>query len=212
MKTSIHTRARTVALATLLAACAAGLPSFAHAAEVAGVKLEDSVKVGGKELRLNGAGVRTRAMFKVYALGLYLGKKEVSADAVMASAGPRRIAIVMLRDISGDDFGQAFMSGLNANTDKSEKGKIVNQILKFGEKFANINGLKKGDSVTMDWLPDKGTTIDLNGKPITEALPDQAFFNALLKIWLGEKPVDTSLKPLLLGNKPEAVASTAPGG
>jgi hypothetical protein len=32
-----------------------------------------------------------------------------------------------------------------------------------------------------------------------EALPDAAFYNALLRIWLGQKPADDELKTALLG-------------
>ncbi len=190
---------------SLALACAAaaalwlGNPAPALAVDVAGVKIEDSAKVAGKDLRLNGAGVRTRAIFKVYAMGLYLGKKETTTDAVLASTGPRRFTIVMLREVSGDDFGQAFMTGINNNTDKAEKGKIVNQMVKLGEIFVNVGGLKKGDRLIVDWVPDKGTVIELNGKSLSEPLPELGFYNALLKIWLGDKPADSDLKPLLLG-------------
>lgn len=184
-------------LAAALAAALATLP--AAAVEVGGVKLDDSLKVAGKDLKLNGAGVRTRAVFKVYAMGIYLGKKETSTDGVLGASGPRRISIVMLRDVSGDDFGQAFMTGINANSDKGEKGKFVNQMVKLGEVFQNVGGLKKGDALTVDWVPEKGTVIELNGKSISDPLPDLAFYNAILKIWLGEKPADSSLKPQLLG-------------
>ena len=46
-----------------------------------------------------------------------------------------------------------------------------------------------------------GNGPTLNGKSVSEPLPDLAFYNALLKIWLGDKPADTSLKPALLGEK-----------
>jgi Chalcone isomerase-like len=173
----------------------------AQAVEVAGVKLEEGAKVAGKDLKLNGAGVRTRAVFKVYVMGLYLGKKETTTEAVLASTGPRRITLSMLREVSGEDFGQAFMNGINANSDKAEKSKIVGQIVKLGEIFVAVGSLKKGDLVNVDWVPDKGTTIELNGKSISDPLPDAAFYNALLKIWLGDKPADTALKPLLLGGQ-----------
>jgi hypothetical protein len=199
MYTPLRTLLGPVAVAAL--ALLAAPPAWA--ADVGGVKIDDAVKVAGKDLRLNGAGLRTRAMFKVYAMGLYLGKKETSAEAVLAAAGPRRFTIVMMREVTGDDFGQAFMSGINANTDKAEKSKIVGQMVKFGEMFVNVAALKKGDTLTVDWVPDKGTVIELNGKSIIEPLPDQAFYNALLKIWLGDKPADTALKPLLLGAKAE---------
>ena len=199
-QTSTRLTTWTAAFAALAAACCLLVPTTSHALEVGGVKLDDTAKVAGKELRLNGAGLRTRAMFKVYALGLYLGKKETTTEAVLASSGPRRITIVMLREVSGDDFGQAFMAGINANTDKAEKAKIVGQMVKFGELFAGVPALKKGDVVITDWQSDKGvTTIEINGKAVSEPIPDVAFYNALLKIWLGEKPVDGALKPMLLG-------------
>ncbi len=183
----------------LAAALLLGLNLGALAVEVGGVKIDDSTKLAGKDLKLNGAGVRTRAVFKVYVMGLYLPKKETATDAVLATAGPRRITISMLRDVSGDDFGQAFMTGINNNSDKAEKSKLVNQMAKLGEIFQTVPGLKKGDTLFVDWVPEKGTVLSLNGKELAEPLPDVAFYNALLKIWLGEKPADSSLKPLLLG-------------
>lgn len=183
----------------LLCALALALP--AAAAEVEGVKLDDSAKVAGKDLKLNGAGVRSRFGFKVYVMGLYLTDKKKTPAEVLAVDGPRRFTLVMMRDVSGEDFGEAFMSGINKNTDKAEKSKMVSQMAKFGEIFTTQGNLKKGDVLVTDWVPGTGTVMTLNGKSISEPLPDLAFYNALLKIWLGEKPADSSLKPALLGEK-----------
>lgn len=183
----------------LLCALALALP--AAAAEVEGVKLDDSAKVAGKDLKLNGAGVRSRFGFKVYVMGLYLADKKKTPAEVLAIDGPRRFTLVMMRDVSGEDFGEAFMSGINKNTDKAEKSKMVSQMAKFGEIFTTQGNLKKGDVLVTDWVPGTGTVMTLNGKSLSEPLPDLAFYNALLKIWLGEKPADSSLKPALLGEK-----------
>jgi hypothetical protein len=182
------------------------MPAPARAAEVGGIKFDDQVTLEGKKLELNGLGIRQRAMFKVYAMGLYLPRKVSSTEAVLASQGPRRIQLVMMRDVSGEDFGQAFMSGISANTDKAEKAKLMNQMVKFGETFVTVGSLKKGDVVLADWAPGKGLLMMLNGKAIGEPIAEQAFYDALLKIWLGDKPADGSLKPLLLGAKPTEVA------
>lgn len=187
-------------LAAAFLASSFSLPAFA-ATEVAGIKFDDSVSVAGKDLKLNGAGLRTKMIFKVYALGLYLPEKKTAVADVLASPGPRRVSIVMMRELSSDDFGKAFMDGLNNNTDKAERTKILPQTMKFGEMFAQIQGLKKGDVLSMDWVPGEGTHCQLNGKKIGEVVPDVAFYNAILRIWLGEKPVDSSLKPALLGEK-----------
>ena len=171
------------------------------AVDVKGVKIEDTMKVGGKELKLNGAGMRVKAIFSVYAAGLYLTEKKTSVPEVLALEGPKRMVLVMQREVSSEDFGQSFMTGLNDNSDKAEKSKIINQTVKFGEMFASLPGLKKGDILFLDWIPGSGTVSSLNGKQMGETVPDVAFYNAVLRLWLGSKPVDSSLKPMLLGGK-----------
>lgn len=178
---------------------ALGLAGAAQAIEVGGLKFDDTAKVAGKELKVNGAGVRTRVIVKVYALVLYLPEKKDTTAGVLESSGPRRFSLGLLREVTGDDLGQAFMAGITANTDKAERSKFVNQLAQFGEAFVNIPQGKKGDVITVDWVPDTGTVMFLNGKPIGEPMKDIAFYNAVLKIWLGDKPVDSSLKPQLLG-------------
>ncbi|MGZ8289665.1 MAG: chalcone isomerase family protein [Telluria sp.] len=184
-------------LAGMALACSFALP--AAAAEISGVKFPDTATVAGKELKLNGYGLRTKFVIKVYAAGLYLNEKKATTADIMKVEGPRRVTLVMMRDISSDDFGQAFMTGLNANLDKAEKSKIVSQIAKFGEMFATIDRLKKGDVLYLDWIPGAGTQAELNGRKIGEQVPDVAFYNAILRIWIGDKPADSSLKPALLG-------------
>lgn len=173
--------------------------SAAYAVELAGVKLDESAKVAGQELKLNGAGIRYKVVFKVYVAGLYLtGKKTVVAD-VLAAPGARRMAIVMLRDVGSEEFGQAFINGIEQNTDKAERATMTGQLAKFGQMFAAVPKLKQGDVLHVDWLPGTGMTVDLNGKGILEPIADQAFYNAVLRIWLGEKPADDKLKRQLLG-------------
>ncbi len=191
-----------VLLKSIVASCAFLLSMSstpALALEVSGVKLEDNIKVAGKDLKLNGAGVRVKAIFKVYVAGLYLPEKKTNVADILAMTGPRRVNIVMMRDVSADDFGQSFITGLNNNSDKSEKTKIMNQTMQFGEMFQALPSIKKGDVLTLDWIPGTGTVSTMNGKKLGEAIPDIAFYNAVLKIWLGENPADSGLKPQLLG-------------
>ena len=188
-----------IAASAILASCFP-VPAFA-AVEVAGVKFDDTVTVAGKELKLNGAGMRTKVIFKVYAAALYLTDKKSTVPDVLGSAGPRRVTINMLREVSSDEFGKSFMEGLNSNTDKVERIRILPQTMKLGEVFAQIQTLKKGDQILIDWLPGEGTQCYLNGKKLGELMPDVGFYNAVLRIWLGDKPADSSLKPALLGER-----------
>ncbi|MES2297306.1 MAG: chalcone isomerase family protein [Pseudomonadota bacterium] len=186
-------------LAATLFACA--FSQGAMAAEAAGVKFDDTAKIAGKELKLNGYGVRTKFFVKVYSAAMYLPEKKNNYADIAKLEGPRRITLVMLRDVSADDFGESFMKGLNGNTDKQEKSKLLNQTMQFGEMFALLPGVKKGDVLHLDWIPGVGTQCQLNDKKIGEVMPDIAFYNAVLRIWLGDKPADSSLKPRLLGEE-----------
>ena len=186
---------RAVAAASLCAA----LAQPALAVEVGGVKLDDTVQLASQELKLNGAGVRYKIVFKVYTIALYLPEKKTQLADILALPGPRRLEIVMLRDISSQDLGKSFTEGLNRSSDQTDRTRLLNHTMQFGAMFEMVPGLKKGDMLTVDWLPEEGTLCRLNGKQIGEKVPDLAFYNALLKIWIGAHPADTQLRAHLLG-------------
>lgn len=169
------------------------------AAEVNGIKFDDTTKVAGKDLVLNGAGVRVKVIFKVYAAGLYLGEKKNTFADILKQEGPRRVTLVMMRDVSSADFGDAFLKGISDNTDANEKARYAGQIAKFGELFGAVAGVKKGDVLHLDLIPGAGTQAELNGKKLGEVISDPGFYNAMLRIWLGDKPADSHLKGALLG-------------
>ena len=89
----------------------------ALAAEVEGVKLADKVRLSdaGPELVLNGAGLRSRAFFKVYVGALYLQKKAGNTQSVLADSGPKRVAMHMLRDLTAEQLFSALNDGLKNN-------------------------------------------------------------------------------------------------
>ena len=182
-----------------LLALAFAMPS--HAIEVSGIKIDDTTTVGGKELKLNGAGMRGIVFVKVYAIGLYLPERKTTSEDIQALAGPRRVSLYIQREINSDEYGQLFITSMNKNSNKEEKAKVIGQTMQFGEMFASLPPVKKGDLVTLDWIPGTGTVSSLNGKKIGETLPDIAFYNAVLRIWLGDNPVQESVKRELLTGK-----------
>jgi hypothetical protein len=181
--------------------CMAVAFSGASAAEVGGVRFTDTATVAGKELKLNGVGMRTKFFIKVYAAGLYLPQQSRNPAEIQKMDGPRRVQLVMMRELSSDDFGKAFMDGLNANSTAQERSALMGQTMQMGKVFAMVPGLKKGDVLFLDWIPGTGTVTSLNGRKIGDTIPDVAFYNALLRIWIGDKPADANLKPALLGTK-----------
>ena len=191
---------------TLLNKCIAALGcvmlslgAFAAQVDVSGVKLEDSVDVRGTKLVLNGAGVRYRAVFKVYVGALYVGKKVSTPEEFYAATGPKRMSITMLRDIDSNELGKAFTKGFEENAPKGEMSKLIPGLVRMGQVFADQKKLAAGDTFTTDWIPGTGTVITVKGKVQGEPFKEPEFFNALMRIWLGNNPADWKLKDALLG-------------
>jgi hypothetical protein len=179
------------------------IAGFSGAAEVAGVKVEDKAKVppAGPELILNGAGLRTRMLgrIKVYVAGLYLTEKKTSAADVLALKGPKRVQLTLMRDVAANQMFTALNEGLTANLSTAELEKFKGQIEQLSAIMALIKEVKEGDVMTLDLVPDAGTHISLNGQPRGKPIPGDDFYPALLKIWLGDNPVQPDLKKAFLG-------------
>jgi hypothetical protein len=193
--------ARMALLASLAAAVGGASNASAAQVDVAGVKLEDRMDLRGTALQLNGAGVRYKAIFKVYTAGLYVGQKVATPEEALAAPGPKRVAITMLRDIDANELGKLFTKGVEDNSPKSEMLNLIPGLLRMGQMFADQKQLKTGDTFTIDWLPGTGTLITVRGVPQPDPVKEPAFFNALLRIWLGPSPADWKLKDAMLGKQ-----------
>lgn len=185
--------------ASTLAALAITFSAAAATIDVGGAKIEDAVDLQGSKLQLNGAGVRYRAVFKVYAAGLYVGKKVGTPEEVFAAAGPKRMSITLLRDIDSNELGKAFTKGFEENSSKSEMSKLIPGLIKMGQIFSDQKKMTVGENFTIDWIPGTGTIITVKGKQQGEPFKEPEFYAALMRIWLGPSPADFKLKDALLG-------------
>lgn len=179
-----------------IAFCLACLSTAALAAEVGGVRLDDKANVGGQELVLNGAGVRTRVVFKVYVASLYLPQKAADAQGALAKA-PRRIQLNLLRALAADQLVDALNEGLAENNTADEVTAIKPQVDQLAAIMRAFKDVKEKDVVTLDFV-DGATRVALNGDA-KGSIPGDAFNQALTRVWLGEKPVQNDLKKALLG-------------
>lgn len=186
---------------TLLVLAALLATASAHAVPltVAGVKYEDTAQVGTTRLQLNGAGLRLKAIFKVYTAALYLPTRAGTTEAVLAQDGPKRMHVVMLREINAGELGKLFARGMEDNAPREEFSKSVAGVLTMSDIFFQYKKLSAGDSFTADWIPGTGTVISVNGKPAGQPIREPEFYSALIKIWLGKSPADSLLKERLLG-------------
>ena len=177
------------------------LATSAAALDVAGVRVDERAKVAGQDLVLNGAGIRYAAagLVRVYVAALYLPQKKNTSNEIAALKGPKHMQLVLLRDINANDFSKALLAGMRANLSAIEQQRHFDSLLKLGSIFGQIPSLKKGETMSVDSIPGTGTVILVNGKRVGEVFQDETFFQALLQIWVGPKPIDDSLKPVLLG-------------
>ncbi len=187
-----HSVRRAALLAALIAA-----PGL-QAAEVAGVRIDEMQNVGGKELVLNGAGLRSKLFIKLYVGALYVSQKSAAPTALIDSTAPRRMSLRLLRDIGADTLHGALEDGLANNHTPDELNALKPAADQFAGLMKGFGKLKEGDTVAIDFSAD-GVSVSLNGESRGK-VAGPAFARALLKVWLGEKPADASLKKALLGS------------
>lgn len=182
----------------LLVFCCALLSLNAGAMELAGVKVEDSIRLGNRDLVLNGAGIRTKYFFKIYVAALYLGEKAFVGETALNQPGEKRIALHILRELSDEQMLHSFNEVMAANHTAAEMQALEPQFKELNSIFHAVKTVKKGDEVALDYLPDSGTQIIVNGV-LMGKIPGAEFNRALFKIWLGDKPAQSDLKQKMLG-------------
>ena len=174
----------------------------AFAVEIEGVKVDDQATLGkdGPQLVLNGAGVRHRMMvIKVYVGALYLTAKKTSTGDVLADPGPKRVAMhILIDELTARELIASLNNALAANHIPAELALIESRIQDLNRMMNSIGVIKKGGVVLLDYLPGTGTRITVNGaEKIT--IKGEDFFQAMLRIWIGRKPVDGRLRDAMLG-------------
>lgn len=184
-------------IAALVLSASTAAASFA--ADVGGVKIDDKATVGGQELMLNGAGIRSRLIFKVYVGALYVPQKATTLADVTGRNQPRRMTLLLQRDVGADQLLEALRAGLAENNSQAELDRIKPQVEQFAAIFKSVGEAKAGQVIHIDYTPADGTKISLDGAA-RGSIAGEAFNKALFSTWLGERPVQESLKKALLGS------------
>jgi hypothetical protein len=177
----------------LAAACSA------QAVVIEGQHFDDRIRLADSDLVLNGVGLRAVAWLKGYAAGLYLKQRASTAEAVLAAPGPKRVRMKMMVEVEAKEFVKAFDKGMRRNLSEAERAALADRIERFEGTVAALVKLKKGDEVDLDWLPSRGLVLSVNGRPRGEPFAGEALYAAILKIFIGPRPVDEELKAGLLG-------------
>lgn len=176
------------------------LGTQALAAEMAGVKLEDKLQLDAHPVVLSGVGVRTKFFIKVYVAGLYLTEKTTSSEAVMADVGAKRMSFHLLRKVTGKQVLDGINETIMPNNTEEEMKVLEARLFEFEKMFVSVSEIKENEVVNLDYIPGLGTRVSINGV-VKGHIEGIDFNRALLKIWVGNKPVQAALKKSLLGGE-----------
>lgn len=185
---------------TLLVALSAAALHVASAAQMEGQQYADRITLGGDALQLNGLGMRAVAWIKGYVAGLYVSEKSHDPQALLATPGAKRIALRMLRSASTQVFVDALHAGLEKNHSPEQMQQFAGRMSAFDDAIRAIGAVKPGDAVNLDYLPGQGLVMSLNGQRRGQAIPGEDFYRGVMKIFIGDNPVDKRMKQGLLGN------------
>lgn len=187
-------KAQRTLLAAVLGLAIFNLHADLYAADLAGVTLPDTVQIGSTALVLNGLGLRTKIVVKVYVAGLYLPRKSADADAIIRADAPKRMVMQFVRGVSKNQLKDGFNESFKDNAGEARKRAGVDI-----ERFLGaLEPVSQGDQMTFTYIPDKGTTFAINGQEKL-TIPGLDFSQALFSVWLGPQPPTAGLKKGLLG-------------
>lgn len=165
-----------------------------EAALLAGVTLPDTVRFGSTRFVLNGVGLRTKFVVKVYVAGLYLVQKSSDADAILKADEPKRLVMHFLHGVSKNQMADAFQESFRENAPaasqqlKSEIERLLGALEPLGER----------DEMVFTYVPGAGTTVTIKGRDKL-TIAGAPFAQMLFSVWLGPKPPNAGLKKGLLG-------------
>ncbi len=165
-----------------------------HAGNLAGVTLPDTEEVGSTKLVLNGLGLRTKFMVKIYVAGLYLEQKSSDPNAIIKADAPKRIVMQFLHGASKNQMSDAFNESFNDNSPEAVKTMTAD----IDRLLSALEPVKAGDQMVFTYVPGTGTTFAMNGKEKL-AIAGPAFGPVLFSVWLGPKPPNGDLKKGMLG-------------
>lgn len=169
------------------------------AKDLKGVKIEEVVNlsVGGEELRLKGTATKNSSRQSVYIGGLYLQNDAEDVKGILDNDGAKRFVIYCQNSsIKPDALIRALNLGITANHSEAELDQLKPMVDQFNQLWRTE--IKEGDKVWIDFVPETGTIVSINGEQ-KGTIPGKAFYDAFLKTWLGDKPINPSMKKQLLG-------------
>ncbi len=166
----------------------------AWAGSLADITLDDEVMVGEKSLKLNGMGLRKKAIFKIYVAGLYLEHPTTDAGNAAHSKQVKKMVMHFLTNkAKKKKMDAAWSEGFEKNS--AHYADLKDRVQVFMDFFADM---KDGDIVEMTLIPGEGTGVVINDVS-KGTIEGNDFAEALVNVWVGDNPPSAGFKAGLLG-------------
>jgi hypothetical protein len=185
---------RAVVVAVLLTAFPAG------AREVAGLDVPETATVAGRQVRLNGAGVRSKFFVRVYVGALYLESSSSDPAIILSADAPWKITLHFIRDVDHEQVLDSFREAFEANSPPHELPGLQAGLVKLHDEVMSELTVRSGQQLAIAYVPGLGSTLTVPGGA-TSRVEGKRFGDALLRTWIGDHPSDGPLKEALLGKK-----------
>jgi len=162
--------------------------------------LPEALTLAGRPLVLNGKATRTVWGFPVYEVGLFLERPNRDPQAIMQTdRGPKRVQMVMLRSVEKEKFVATVRENIEQNLSAAEKERFASELQAFLGHLQSGGDLDLGRVITIDYLPQRGTVLGLDGARVATIEGDD-FYHLMLRLWIG-RPLQASIKHGLLGGR-----------
>ena len=164
--------------------------------QIGDATLPNTMSFNEQSLVLNGAGLREKLWFDLYACGLYLPKKSSDAKSIVASDELMAVKLHILSSmVSKKKLMEAFRKGIEETNNSSDVNRLKSKI----DVFLSLikNEIAVDNVYDLVYFPNKGLTVFENNKDVgtVEGLD---FKQLVFNIWLAPSPVDSDLKSNLI--------------
>lgn len=189
-------KALSTGFASLLLTVALTAPAAALTVE--GVDVPDTYSAMDTELKLNGAGTRSKWFMDLYIGGLYVPETIDDGQAIINADEPQAITLHIISGmITSDKMKSATMEGFE-NSTGGDLAAIKDDVDAFLDVFSEE--IKDGDVFDLVYLPGEGVRVLKNGDQ-RATIGDLEFKKALFGIWLSDEPAQEDLKEKMLGQR-----------
>ncbi len=169
-----------------------------QAATLEGQAFDNTTVLSDRTLRLNGLGLRGVAWIKAFVAGLYVAAPSKDASQILAMQGPKRLRLKIMLQAPSHELTKSLTGRIEDHEPETVRAQLGDRLKRLASQIDAIGDLHPGDTLDLDFLPDQGISLRLNDKVIGTPVAGDDLYRAVLKIFVGEHPVDKRMREGLL--------------